>query len=127
MGRMISKKGTSALTRLGFKNLECIKGKYGFYLRDNTLKSQRANAPCRGRIDECIVDALKGDIPTSINRKYRYEASFCTCPLVAVGTIDAKDANEAGYILRGMCGSWQTRTGREFSAGCPDEFELSEV
>ena len=124
---MISKKGTSALTRLGFKNLECIKGKYGFYLHDNTLKSQRANAPCRGRIDECIVDALNRDIPTSINRKYRYEASFCTCPLVAVGEIEAENADQAGQILRGMCGTWYTANGKEFSAGCPDDFYMVEV
>jgi hypothetical protein len=59
--------------------------------------------------------------------QYRYTATFDRIPMEAVGTIEAESADQAGQILRGVCGSWFTETGHEFSAGCPAEFELSEV
>jgi len=58
---------------------------------------------------------------------FKYEASFDRIHMEAVGEIEARDANHAGQILRGMCGSWYTESGHEFKAGCPSDFYLVEV
>lgn len=57
---------------------------------------------------------------------YKYEARFDGKELEAVGTIEAEGAIEAGDILRGMCGEWQTKDGQPFNAGCPTDFVLWE-
>jgi hypothetical protein len=59
---------------------------------------------------------------------YHYKAKFEKTELIAAGTVTAENEADAIAAVYGMCGAWtDEETGYEFTAGCPDTVEVSEV
>jgi len=63
---MIAKRPTQKLKDLGFESLEVIKGLYGFYLRDTTMKYQRSTTYKTGQ--EVVDSAIRGEKPTDLSK-----------------------------------------------------------